>query len=58
MLAACDFVTVISMPFLMRFDASGQKLLNPGFNREHTAIFHGSTIALNLSIVYVLSKGR
>jgi hypothetical protein len=31
MLAACDFVTVISIPFLMRFDESGQKLLNPWF---------------------------
>ncbi|MPW20674.1 hypothetical protein GCT13_28300 [Paraburkholderia sp. CNPSo 3157] len=54
--AACDFITVISIPFLMRFDASGQKLLNPGFHREHTVRFHGNTIALSLSIVYVLSK--
>jgi len=27
--AACDFVTVISIPFSMRSDASGQKLPNP-----------------------------
>jgi hypothetical protein len=48
MLEACDFITVISIPFLMRFDAGGQKLLNPGFNRVHTVRFHGSTIELNL----------
>ncbi|MPW18968.1 hypothetical protein GCT13_19210 [Paraburkholderia sp. CNPSo 3157] len=56
--AACDFITVISIPFLMRFNSSGHKLLNPGFNREHTVRFHGRTIALSLSIVYVLSKRR
>lgn len=29
--AACDFVTVISIPFSMRSDASGRKLPNPWF---------------------------
>ena len=55
MLAACEFVTVISIPFLMRFDAGGQKLPNPCFNREDTVRFHDSRIALRLSIVYVLT---
>jgi hypothetical protein len=33
------------------FDASGQKLPNPRFNREDIVRFHDSKIALKLSIV-------
>ena len=53
-----DLVTVISIPMHMRFNANGQKLLNPGFSRGHIVRFLGNMIALNLSIVYVLCKRR
>ena len=51
-----DLVSVISIPMHMRFNANGQKLLNPGFSRGHIVRFLGKMIALNLSIVYVPCK--